>query len=125
MNNGNNNKCIHEYECLKKDDIEARAKSLVERFSQGLTSGLTARIIQGESAVGGGSGPNTHPPTVLIALEHNTLSPDRIESRLRTCIPPVIARIAEGKVLLDLRTVALEEETELVHSLLLVARNSS
>ena len=110
---------------LKKDDIEARANSLVERFSQGFTSGLTARIIQGESAVGGGSGPNTHPPTVLIALEHDTLSPDQIESRLRTCIPPVIARIAEGKVLLDLRTVALEEETELIHALLLVARNSS
>ena len=110
---------------LKKDDIEPRANSLVERFSQGFTSRLTARIIQGESAVGGGSGPNTHPPTVLIALEHDTLSPDQIESRLRTCIPPVIARIAEGKVLLDLRTVALEEETELIHALLLVARNSS
>lgn len=108
-----------------KDDIEARAKSLVERLSQGFTSGFTAQLTQGESAVGGGSGPNTHPSTVLIALDHETFSPDQIESRLRTCIPPVIARIAEGKVLLDLRTVAPAEETELLNSLLLLARNFS
>jgi L-seryl-tRNA(Ser) seleniumtransferase len=108
-----------------KDDIEIRAQNLVERLSEGFTSGLTALITQGESAVGGGSGPNTHPPTVLIALEHTTFSPNQIESLLRTCIPPVIARIAEGKVLLDLRTVALAEETELINSLLLLARNSS
>lgn len=107
---------------LSSNEIEARVRSLIERLSQGFKPpGLIASITKGESAVGGGSGPNTHPPTVLIALQHETLSADEIESRLRSSTPPIIARIAEGKVLLDLRTVAFEEEPELLNALMLLA----
>lgn len=106
---------------LTSGEIEERAQYLINRLSTSLnSSGLTAKIVEGASAVGGGSGPNTRPATVLIALQHEKLSAGEIESRLRSSAPPIIARIAEGKVLLDLRTVAPEEEAELLNGLMLL-----
>jgi L-seryl-tRNA(Ser) seleniumtransferase len=44
-------------------------------------------------------------PTTLIAISHPNKTAQEIERQLRTASPPIIARISEGKVLLDLRTV--------------------
>src|SRR5258706_1139676 len=78
---------------------------------------LPATTVAGQSAVGGGSGPNVHPPTTLVALSHAELKPDEIERKLRDCSPPVISRIADDLVLLDLRTVDAGEEPELLSAL--------
>jgi L-seryl-tRNA(Ser) seleniumtransferase len=103
---------------MTAQEIETRASRLVGILSRELDgSGLTASLIGGESAIGGGSGPNTHPATVLIALTHEKLSADEIESRLRRFSPPIIGRIADDKVLLDLRTVEVEAEEELLWAL--------
>jgi L-seryl-tRNA(Ser) seleniumtransferase len=75
-------------------------------------------MVAGESAIGGGSGPNVHPPTSLIALKHARLSADEIEHKLRLSSPPVIARIADDRVLLDLRTVNAAEERELFEAVI-------
>ncbi|MBC8031672.1 MAG: L-seryl-tRNA(Sec) selenium transferase [Pyrinomonadaceae bacterium] len=104
---------------LTKDAIEKRARGLIEQFSQSSQSpGFSATIVPGQSAIGGGSGPNVHPTSALIALKHETLNADDIEQKLRLFSPPVIARIAEGLVLLDLRTVEETEETELLEALM-------
>ena len=79
---------------------------------------IPATLIPGESAVGGGSGPNLHPPTILVALTHAQLNADEVERQLRTSSPPVIVRIADEQVLIDLRTVSPDEEPELLQSLL-------
>jgi L-seryl-tRNA(Ser) seleniumtransferase len=98
--------------------IEERAKQFVARLAKSTESAaITATIVAGQSAVGGGSGPNTHPPTTLIALKHEHLNADEIEEELRLFSPPVIARIANGLVLLDLRTVDVSEEPELLRAL--------
>lgn len=98
--------------------IEDRARRFVELLDEaGDSAGLTATTIAGESAVGGGSGPNVHPPTTLIALSHTELKPDEIEGSLRNGSPPVISRIADNLVLLDLRTVDPREEPELLAAL--------
>lgn len=103
---------------LSREEIEVRAKNLTETLSQrSPDSGLVIAIEEGKSAVGGGSGPATHPATVLISLQHASLSADEIQRRLRRTSPPVIARIADGKVLVDLRTVAPEEEPELLDAI--------
>jgi L-seryl-tRNA(Ser) seleniumtransferase len=99
-------------------EIESRAQSFVSKLMERLsTPALSFDIIEGESAIGGGSAPTTHPPTVLIALTHETLSSDTLEEALRQSSIPIIARIAEGKVLLDLRTVAEDEEPALLAAL--------
>lgn len=60
-------------------------------------------VIDGESAVGGGSLPGETLPTALLALEVEHA--DEFAARLRRADPPVIARIAGGRALFDPRTV--------------------
>ncbi|HEY2971410.1 MAG TPA: L-seryl-tRNA(Sec) selenium transferase [Pyrinomonadaceae bacterium] len=100
---------------LTKDAIEERVKSFIAALARNSDlNGLTATIAAGQSAVGGGSGPNVHPPTALIALKHEHLKAGEIERKLRLSSPSVIARIADDQVLLDLRTVDDREEPELM-----------
>jgi len=101
---------------MTQGEIESRAKLIINRLSQN-NGALHATLLAGESAIGGGAGPTTAPPTCLIALTHETLSALEIETRLRSSSSPVIARIAEGKVLIDLRTVFIDEESHLVDAL--------
>ncbi|HSS22444.1 MAG TPA: L-seryl-tRNA(Sec) selenium transferase [Pyrinomonadaceae bacterium] len=96
--------------------IEARAQNLMAQLTA-TAPGITATLLPGQSAVGGGSGPTLNPPTTLIALKHPTLSSSEIEARLRTSSPPIISRIADDAVLLDLRTVAVAEESDLLQAL--------
>jgi L-seryl-tRNA(Ser) seleniumtransferase len=72
-------------------------------------------VIDGESTVGGGSLPGATQPTALLALD--VPRPDAFLAQLRAADPPVIARIAEGRVLIDPRTVLPGQEAALVTAL--------
>jgi L-seryl-tRNA(Ser) seleniumtransferase len=101
-----------------REELEGRARDFAGRLrARAGAETLSVEIVEGNSAVGGGSAPTTHPPTVLLALSHPTLSADALEGRLRRARPPVVARIFDGRVVLDLRTVAAEEEAELLDAL--------
>jgi L-seryl-tRNA(Ser) seleniumtransferase len=103
---------------LTTEEIRRRSQEFLSRLqAQRGSTALRTEIIEGQSAIGGGSAPTTHPPTALIALTHETLSADALDAHLRLSQPPVIARIGEGKVLLDLRTVAEDEEDDLLAAL--------
>lgn len=92
-----------------KDEIRERAAKFIERLGE--NTGLRAELIDGNSAIGGGAAPAVQPETVLIALEMPGLSADELEERLRLSDPPVIARIENDRVVIDLRTVS-ESEVE-------------
>ena len=98
---------------LEPKALEKRVKKFYVKVFKNTTETVTITMVPGQSAVGGGSGPNVHPPTTLIALKHAQLTADQVEQKLRLSSPPVIARIADGLVLLDLRTVNPGEEAEL------------
>jgi len=99
-------------------DIEKRARAFLRRARTRLgADAFGFQIIAGESAIGGGSAPTTHPPTALIAVTHAHLSAAALEARLRQASPPVIARILDERVVLDFRTVAGEEESDLLDAL--------
>jgi L-seryl-tRNA(Ser) seleniumtransferase len=103
---------------LTYEEIERRARAFLARWQERHRSqNLRFEIMEGQSAIGGGAAPTTHPRTALIALAHERLSADALEQALRLSTPPVIARINEGKVLLDLRTVAEDEEADLLDAL--------
>ncbi len=107
---------------LSHEAIAERARGFLSQLRESENaSALKSELIEGHSAIGGGAAPTTHPPTTLIALTHATLSADALESLLRRSTPPVIARIAEDKVLLDLRTV-MEDEEALLLAILLTLR---
>jgi L-seryl-tRNA(Ser) seleniumtransferase len=103
---------------LTPDEIRKRARAFISKLKKHEQSrAFRAEIIEGESAIGGGSAPTTHPVTALIALTHETLSADALEEALRRSQTPVIARISEGRVVIDLRTVAEDEEPDLLAAL--------
>lgn len=87
---------------LTAAEVEQRAKSIIEGLD---VSSAKFELIAGESTLGGGAGPTSNVPTTLIAITHPERSAQEIEHQLRTSLTPIIARISEGKVLLDLRTV--------------------
>jgi L-seryl-tRNA(Ser) seleniumtransferase len=87
---------------LTAAEIEGRARTVVENVLEGA---LKVELIAGESTLGGGAGPTSVFPTTLIALSHRDKSAQEIEHQLRSSTPPIISRISDGKVLLDLRTV--------------------
>lgn len=106
---------------LSSNEIRERAESLISRLREGKVSKrISLETVAGESAAGGGSGPTSHLATVLISLTHDQLTANQIESSLRLSDPPVIARIVDDRVLLDLRTVAESEESEVEQAILLL-----
>ncbi|MGH9372998.1 MAG: L-seryl-tRNA(Sec) selenium transferase, partial [Vicinamibacterales bacterium] len=99
---------------LSSGEIAVRAEALVRRMPG---ADLSTAVIGGESTIGGGSAPGSSLPTRLLALTHRSLSPVQIEARLRASDPPVIARIDNERVVLDLRTVMPEEDEVLLELL--------
>jgi L-seryl-tRNA(Ser) seleniumtransferase len=91
--------------------IAARAEILAGRLRD---SGSAADVIDGVSTIGGGSAPGSEIPTRLVAVDAPGLSADRLEARLRALDPPIIARIQDDRVVIDLRTIAPEDDQELI-----------
>jgi len=89
---------------LGAGELRARA----ERLATLCPSTLMPALVPGDSAVGGGSFPGAALPTTLVALDAGALGPDGLALRLRVGEPAVVARVAEGKVLLDPRTLPEE-----------------
>lgn len=97
------------------EDIGVRAGALCERLND--AGAFTASLVDGVSTIGGGSAPGSTLPTRLVQLTHSTLNATSLEQRLRTLDPPVIARIENDRVVLDLRTVLPEQDDVLIEAL--------
>ncbi|MDE2481040.1 MAG: L-seryl-tRNA(Sec) selenium transferase [bacterium] len=74
-----------------------------------------ARIVDTESFVGGGTLPHARIPSVGIAF--STPYPDALAEALRRARTPIVARVGDGAVLLDLRTVAPSEDRAVIAAL--------
>jgi L-seryl-tRNA(Ser) seleniumtransferase len=100
---------------LSVQELQAKAEEWADRLG---TQGIVAMVVDAYSTVGGGSLPGQKLPTRALALQ--TRSADALASELRAARPPVVARIQEGMVLLDPRTIhpVLKERPELEESFL-------
>jgi L-seryl-tRNA(Ser) seleniumtransferase len=92
---------------LTKEAIGNRAEALAARIA---APTLRVEIVDGESILGGGAAPSSILPTRALALTCEGLSADELATRLRASDPPIISRVDEGRVLLDLRTVFPEQD---------------
>ena len=90
------------------DQLQTRSEAWAERLGQG-------EIIPGQSTVGGGSLPEETLATSLLAL--SVRYPNAFTSHLRRADPPIIARIENDRVVLDPRTVLVEQEEDLLRVL--------
>jgi L-seryl-tRNA(Ser) seleniumtransferase len=101
---------------LPAEDIRERAQVL--RINLKGVKKLRIEIVSGESLVGGGSAPSSTLPTHLLAVTSEHLSADELAARLRGHNPPIVTRVEDGQVLIDLRTVFEQEERELTQALM-------
>ena len=88
------------------EELHVRAWEFAARLE-----GLRVRVIEGSSLIGGGSTPEQPLPASLVAIECDDVV--EAERRCRASDPPVIARIEDGRLMLDLRTVSVVEEEAL------------
>ena len=99
---------------MTKDEIGGRAERVAKEL-QGTK--FQVEVVDGDSVVGGGAAPGATLPTKLIAISLSGSSSEEVAARLRAADPPVIARIEEGRVLLDLRTVFPGQEADIISAL--------
>ncbi len=71
---------------------------------------LHIEVIASRSVLGGGAAPGSALPTHVLAISSSVRNAGAICEKLRRWETPIIARVEEGRVLLDLRTVTAEEE---------------
>lgn len=102
---------------LRAEEIGARAER-VRRYVAART-GLADRIaiVDGVSRTGGGSSPLGEIPTRLIEIRSPGEDAAPLERALREGDPPVVARVQEGRLLLDLRTVLPGQDAVLAERL--------
>ncbi len=99
-----------------RDRTEQFAKKLGKKLGQ--LAKLNFEVIDGKSVVGGGSAPGAQPSTILLQLKSEKWSANDLEKTLRLSRIPVIARILNDTVVIDLRTVSEGEETGLFETLI-------
>ena len=102
---------------MTPQELKMRSRRFSRKLKSRLPEGTKIHLSEGNSVVGGGSCPECQLPTTLMALESSRLSPNAIESRLRMQDPPIILRMEEDRLLVDLRTVFPAQESALIEGL--------
>ena len=88
------------------EDLRKKARRLRGRLRRACADGAWSfEVLEVSSRVGGGALPTAAPPSWAVTVSHPGLSPDQLEARLRGASPPVVARIEQDRLLLDVRTV--------------------
>ncbi len=84
--------------------LRARAETLLSRITP-FADGFNLEVGSTDAVLGGGAAPDVTFASFAVALTHSSIGADRIAEALRRSTPPVIARVHDGKALLDMRTV--------------------
>ncbi len=91
------------------ETVRARAESMAAVIR---SSGISADVVDSSASVGGGAFPTVEIPSNAVALGSGQAAA-AIEEKLRLGEPPVIGRISDGRLLLDLRSVLPREDAAL------------
>ncbi len=100
------------------DELRARGAKLAARLDR---LPLTASVERTIAFTGGGALPLAPIPSVALALAPRAADPNGLAARLRAQRPPLVGRVEERSVLIDLRTVAPEHEAALIAAILAAA----
>jgi L-seryl-tRNA(Ser) seleniumtransferase len=96
---------------LAPSEIEARAAAVRSALLQrGGDVDAKVELVDGFSTTGGGSAPTSRIPTVLLEVAPRTQAVAAVRKALIDGDPPVVARVEGERLVLDLRTVAPEQD---------------
>jgi L-seryl-tRNA(Ser) seleniumtransferase len=101
---------------LSAAEIGQRAEAVAAELRQRAPK-LHVEIVDGESITGGGAAPGAGLPTRLLAVTSDDNSADELAAALRRSDPPIVARVEEGRLVLDLRTVFPAQDDAIVSAL--------
>ncbi|MDO9530429.1 MAG: L-seryl-tRNA(Sec) selenium transferase [Syntrophales bacterium] len=90
-------------------DVEKRAEKLLTLLQELDSEGVVLTLKKGASMTGGGALPTQEIPTMLLSVKSSRISANSMDEHLRHCDVPVVVRISDDEVLLDLRTIDEEE----------------
>jgi L-seryl-tRNA(Ser) seleniumtransferase len=96
--------------------LEQRARTLAERLANVGGSGLAIEVLPEAAPIGAGSLPSARLPSWVVALR-SPQGAQELAAALRTAPIPVVARIRDGAVLIDVRTL-LEDDTSALEAAL-------
>jgi L-seryl-tRNA(Ser) seleniumtransferase len=105
---------------LSKEEIAGRARAIANNLRS--LSHSKVDLVDGESVVGGGAAPSAVLPTQLLTIALRSLSADALLAQLRAGDPPIVARVAEDRVVFDLRTVFPEQDAAVIAALRAIAQ---
>lgn len=94
---------------MTAEEIKRRAEDFVANLPA--NGAIEINLVADGSVIGGGAAPDVRRPTVVIAIKHKTLSAENVERKFRMFEPPIITRIENQAVLIDLRTVSFDDES--------------
>ena len=97
--------------------LALRARAMADAL---VAAGIGAEIASSEGAVGGGAFPAARLPSWGVTLDGDAVA---LEALLRAAPLPVIARITDGRVLLDLRAVPERDDARLAQAVCDLFRN--
>ena len=103
-----------------QEELKDRAYGLMETLDQ-KTDAYELKVVESQAQIGGGSAPNQFLPSYAVALKGINLTIEQIERRLREYRIPVIVRIYNDQILLDMRTILEDSFEDLVEALLTIA----
>jgi L-seryl-tRNA(Ser) seleniumtransferase len=99
-----------------EEDLRHRAEHMARQLR--VTSPrLEVEVVESRAVLGGGSAPGTTLPSRAVAVKSGDASPDQLLERLRRWETPIIARVEDDRVLLDLRTVEPAQDGVIVAAL--------
>jgi len=98
-------------------EIRRRAELLATSIGEACAGWLTAQTKNGESEVGGGSLAGCTLPTVVVRLQSDDFAAAELARNLRLEEPPIVARVHDRAVVLDLRTILPDEDDLVVAAL--------
>jgi L-seryl-tRNA(Ser) seleniumtransferase len=98
------------------EQLQQRAEATAKVIQENSSDELTVETSSDTTYLGGGSVPGQEIATVCIILEHQSISPDEISKRLRTCKTPLLGRIHDNRFTIDFRSVFASEDSSIANT---------
>jgi L-seryl-tRNA(Ser) seleniumtransferase len=101
---------------VTEEQLDERAQHMMRKLRIGAPR-LKVEVVETRSVIGGGSAPGATLASRALAVSSSEMGADEIAKRLREWETPVIARVEDGRVVMDLRTVEAEKDVAVVKAI--------